>query len=612
MFLSRITIYPVKSLPGIELKSCPITQHGGLRGDREFSIRSEDGKILRAKEVGELHFIDAQYNLDERLITLKNKLQKYEDQFHLDEEREQISIWLSCFLQRPVRFESEDGIAYPDDPNSDGPTIISKDTLSEVQLWFPDLNADELRKRFRINLEISDAPPFWEESLIPEHRQFVIGEQVLQANSPCPRCEVPVVEPSTGMVTPGFLEEFSNQRLKWAKTHSGSLELPHPYFLSIGVLINECKNDKLLKLGDEVKVSEGIVPEIPEKKYESFKKRHHTESVDLPCIDEKLGEFVCRDIVEETHDTKSFYFDLSSASPLSYYPGQYISIEVEMNGKKVRRTYTVSSPVHSFPSLSITVKRMEGGIMSSYLHDVFKQGDSITLYRPGGAFHCLKPHERGYLLIAAGSGITPFRPMVDWLLNQTDREVYLLFSVRTERDVIFKNFFNALKKKFSNFKVHYLFTEIEGGSLLNFDILSSFCKEWKEMETFICGPEGFREYVKSFLKERGYPLQQFHEESFGQKKNLQSSEKVVAEILVKNSNQSFDCFEGESILEAMERHEVEVPSSCRIGICHTCKVKVISGKVDQHSQKSLSQKEIEEGYVLTCSSYAEGKVIVSL
>lgn len=147
-------------------------------------------------------------------------------------------------------------MGFPDDLKSSGPTVISSATLAEVASWFPDISVDEIRRRFRANIEIDDTPPFWEDQLFAEKGEilsFHVGKVQFEGTYPCQRCPVPTRDAFTGEAYPNFQKIFVEKRKEtlpeWAKLS----QFNHFYRLSVNTRIPESEAGKILKVGDVVK-----------------------------------------------------------------------------------------------------------------------------------------------------------------------------------------------------------------------------------------------------------------------------------------------------------------------------------------------------------------------
>ena len=262
--LDRITIYPVKSLDGLEVDECGVLASGGLQHDRRWRLVDMDGRVIHAKRSPVFHAIRAEYELDERLVTLwvdpaaveatalpaadLDRLrglagnpggQVIRDSFHLVPGQGGPCEWLSEVFGMVVLLQERADGGFPDDRDAPGPTLVSTATLVEVARWFG-FDGAESRRRFRANLEIGDCDAFWEDTLAsparpelqpslldlppdlpvdpyadlppPEPREFSIGDARYIATNVCRRCVVPTRDSRTGAVTEHFRDAFEARR----------------------------------------------------------------------------------------------------------------------------------------------------------------------------------------------------------------------------------------------------------------------------------------------------------------------------------------------------------------------------------------------------------------
>ena len=253
--LSKILIFPIKSLDAIALNEVEITSGGALKGDREFAIFDQDGKYINAKRYSNIHLLRASYELGDRLIHLH--IQNSQDifTFHLDRDRTLLVKWLSEFFGQPVELRQNVNNGFPDDPEAWGATIITAATLATVQSWYKTLklSLEQIRDRFRTNLEISDTEAFWEDRLFAKSGEtvpFKIGDVNFLGTNPCQRCSVPTRDPFTGEVYPDFQKIFIRHREETLPANIERSRFNHFYRLALNTRIPLTEVGKVLKLGD--------------------------------------------------------------------------------------------------------------------------------------------------------------------------------------------------------------------------------------------------------------------------------------------------------------------------------------------------------------------------
>jgi hypothetical protein len=252
--LSRITLYPLKSLDGQRVDEAVVLRNAGLRHDREYCLLDAAGKTLNSKRLGgalprirsEVHFAFGE-------LVLRDEAGA--ETFHIDRDRARIEQWFSGRLNQKVQLAHDPEKGFPDDEDAAGPTLISTATLEEVGAWFG-LDLDEARRRFRANLEISGVPAFWEDRLYgPEGTTvgFQIGEVAIEGVKPCARCAVPSLDSKSGEIhEPQFAKIFAEKRQATLPEWADKSRFDHFYRLSVNTRIPESEAGKELQVSEEV------------------------------------------------------------------------------------------------------------------------------------------------------------------------------------------------------------------------------------------------------------------------------------------------------------------------------------------------------------------------
>ncbi|RZS96818.1 ferredoxin--NADP reductase [Cecembia calidifontis] len=333
-----------------------------------------------------------------------------------------------------------------------------------------------------------------------------------------------------------------------------------------------------------------------------------------------------REIVRETPDTVTIYFEQPEPY-LEYKAGQYLTVILDINGKEERRSYSLCTSPYVDPHPGITVKRVRGGLVSNYLNDQLRPGKTIEIMKPMGHFTTdyHSQNQRHFVMIAGGSGITPIMGITkSVLINEPQSKVTLIYCSRSENEIIFKKALEDLESKYEGrlMVIHNLsqpsdsWTGLKGrlDSQKIKDILSSISyPELKQVEYFLCGPEGIMETAESTLLGMGVDSKFIHKESFysnleAKEEELKAAGKLApeltreVEVILEGETYHFEVPAGKTILEAGLDHDVDMPYSCQSGLCTACRGKLLSGKVDMIEDAGLSKSEIEEGYILCCSS----------
>lgn len=264
--LAKIIVYPIKSFDGIEVAESGFVASGALRNDRRFALRSADGKLLNAKRSEAMHRLRAEFDLVAETVALQSG-DSPREVFSLTAGNVDLERWCSEYFGTPVRFDENTESGFPDDSECPSATLISTATLEAVAEWFPPLEVAEMRRRFRANLEVTDAafgdcPPFWEDRLFtdyasPDSREtveFRIGDVTFAGVNPCARCPVPTRDSQTGEAWHGFARQFADRRRDTLPAWAPRSPFDHYYRLSVNTRLGFAQNDKTIRVGDRVEL----------------------------------------------------------------------------------------------------------------------------------------------------------------------------------------------------------------------------------------------------------------------------------------------------------------------------------------------------------------------
>jgi ring-1,2-phenylacetyl-CoA epoxidase subunit PaaE len=318
-------------------------------------------------------------------------------------------------------------------------------------------------------------------------------------------------------------------------------------------------------------------------------------------------------------DTVKVSFDIPSENETDFVftPGQYLVIAPIINGKEVRRSYSICSAPSE--DLAIAAKRVENGLVSNWLNDELKAGDMIYISKPEGSF-TIPNDSKNIVLIAAGSGITP---MISFMKSETEQSFKLFYGNRTEKDILFKNELDNLNIE----KKYYLSREEVSGcvnSRINKESFTAVLKEdlsILQSDVFmLCGPEEMIFEISDLLKSFGVSENKVRFELFTTPTKEKSDKKASSDfkgkaeltVIVDSEKETFAISAKENILEKALMEGLDVPYSCKGGVCSSCKAKVLEGTVDMDINFSLTDKDVEEGYILTCQAKpTSDKIVVS-
>lgn len=285
-------------------------------------------------------------------------------------------------------------------------------------------------------------------------------------------------------------------------------------------------------------------------------------------------------IINETHDMKVFYIEKNSYTD-NFKPGQFVNIGVKINGKLEKRSYSIVSPCEE-NQISFMVKKIENGLVSNWLHNNIKEGDSLLLGEAMGEFTVDLNSIKKLCLLSGGSGITPVMCILRDIKNKNiDCDVIFFHAAKTLNDIPFKSEFKELNKD-NKFKFVFIIEENDGRPTQ--DKIKELVPDLFERTTYLCGPSGMTDAIIPLWNEHKNKL---IIERFSIK-SVESNETV--KITLKNNKEIF-VKKGLTLLESLEKQNIWHPSSCRAGICNMCVCKKLSGETKNISDMSISSGE---------------------
>ena len=330
-------------------------------------------------------------------------------------------------------------------------------------------------------------------------------------------------------------------------------------------------------------------------------------------------------VIKETRDCISVSFDIPTefAETFQYKEGQNITIKKNIGGEEIRRSYSICNAPYE-NELKVAIKKVEGGLFSTFANNELKPGDVLEIMPPLGKFNT-KNSTGNFLAIAAGSGITPIMSIIKQTLKTNIESSFtLVYGNQSRGSIIFFEEIEALKNKYmQRFTcINILSRERTDASLNNGRINEEKLIALKHLlhfqnftEVFICGPEEMIFTSAAFLEKEGIAKNNIHFELFTSASSRKKTEikKVEAadagpksNITIKLDGRSFDFklgYDAENILDAALAQGADLPYACKGGVCCTCKAKLIEGKVKMDVNYALEEEEVEAGFILTCQSH---------
>ena len=322
-------------------------------------------------------------------------------------------------------------------------------------------------------------------------------------------------------------------------------------------------------------------------------------------------------VIDETPSTKTFRLVSQSGFLPPFQAGQYISLFLDVSGIRTSRPFSISSSPTQTGHYDITVRRVENGLVSNYLLDNVKKGDTIESSGPCGTF-VYNPiiHDNTIVCIAGGSGITPFMSMIRDITDRgLNRSVYLFYGSKEFDDIIFHEELARMADNFLNF---YYIPVIENSSenftgvcgLISSDLLKDTLKDLSDKSFFLCGPKGLYDFCLPALDSLDVPHRKIKQEVYGAPvnicdypgwpKEIKSSDTFTIHV---KGRSTIKAAAGETLLSSLEKNNILVPSICRSGDCSMCRVKVLSGKVFQPSGVPVRASDRQFGYIHSCMSF---------
>ncbi len=349
-------------------------------------------------------------------------------------------------------------------------------------------------------------------------------------------------------------------------------------------------------------------------------------------------EFRVKEIIQETADTRTFVLEPTNADPVSYQPGdaspgktlpgQFLTFLLHLENREVRRSYSMSSAPSLDALPAITIKRVANGEVSRYWHDRVKVGTILNALPPAGRFTLDPPKNdepRDLFLVAAGSGITPlFSILKSALTQEPNSRVTLLYASRRERSIIFKNQLEDWQQRYpERLEVLHILSQPTDdwtgrrGRINNYR-LENIVKKRRHFPAgrarfFLCGPFELMRVAEITLLFMGFAPEQIRKENF-------VIDTVPPTPKISEPHTILLNFQGEerklqvpayaNILQAALNEGIPVPYSCKGGRCGTCAAICRAGEVRMSLNDVLTDRDLAQGWVLTCTGYAESEGVV--
>lgn len=342
-----------------------------------------------------------------------------------------------------------------------------------------------------------------------------------------------------------------------------------------------------------------------------------------------------KDIKRETQDCVSISFDIPKelSNEFQFKQGQSLTLRKILQGEEIRRSYSIcTSPLDN--EVRVAVKKVQGGLFSTFANTELKPGDVIEVMPPSGNFYTEleASNKKNYVAFAAGSGITPVISIIKTtLLTEPGSTFTLIFGNKNHTSIIFKEELEALKDKYmERFRLYHILSRERMEAEINYgrinadkcDQLTKLIELHTADEFFICGPEEMIFCIRDFLEHKGIDKRKIHFELFTTPKRKASNykpqaagevNKETSNITVKLDGRSFDFnldYDSNNILDAALAQGADLPYACKGGVCTTCKAKLVEGKVEMEVNYGLEADEVAAGFILTCQSHPRSEKVM--
>ncbi len=345
-----------------------------------------------------------------------------------------------------------------------------------------------------------------------------------------------------------------------------------------------------------------------------------------------------REVRPDTEEAVIVSFDVppAEAELFSFTQGQYLTLRADVDGEDLRRSYSICAGVDD-GELRVGVRKVKGGKFSNWVNTKLKAGDVIQVFPPQGRFFVPLDAraERHYVGIAGGSGITPILSIMKTVLAKEPASRFtLIYGNRRQASTMFKEEIEDLKNQYlTRVSLHHVFSDEQVDSplmagMLNREKIAEFLGALVDpasiSEAFICGPYQVNDEAEAALLAAGVPQECIHIERFGTVE-MQQGKPAPHEVRAEDADSArvtlirdgvareFEFSKSDpSLLDAAARAGLEVPFSCKSGVCSTCRCKLIEGQVRMDKNFALEKHEVAAGYILSCQAHAlTPRVVIS-
>lgn len=354
--------------------------------------------------------------------------------------------------------------------------------------------------------------------------------------------------------------------------------------------------------------------------FQDYETRHAQifERKQYPKSDEGLYWLTVSAIRPEANDAYTIEFSPVPTIFQDFSAGQHVTLKVKVQNETLYRTFSLSSVPSTTNSITLTIKRIKGGKVTSYLAENLQVGDTLEVSAPSGQFVVLPEpaHQKHYVMIAGGSGITPIYSMIGTILKfEPNSKITLLYANKTSNSVIFKEKLEKWATDFpTQFEIQYFFSQEENkqeriSRLALEKLLNQYDRQ--RLVFYLCGNEIMTNTLIQDLLYLGVGKAKIHRELFLITTQNQTNPSKTAHIqaTIFGKTHQFQTKEGQTILQSALEQNIPLPYSCQNGLCGMCRMQCTAGKVIMQNNQVLSEQSLKAGYILTCQSLPQTEQI---
>ena len=631
--VSELAIYPVKSTKAIALTHSLVSERG-LAYDRHFMVTDLQGQFITGRTHPKLALIKIDIVAQGIILSAPDMPMiafKYRD---LVTQYQTVSIWgkevaaqhcsadmntwLSRYLSVPCQLmyfgENSQRLVKNTDKTvafADGYPILlvsqaSLDALNEVSSEVISM------AQFRANIVVTGCEAFAEDNW----KRILIAGIEYELVKPCERCVFTTLKPNT--LEYSKTQEPLKSLSLFRKDEAGLIDFGQNVV---------CMGEGEISIADTVEILETHTPKFYADNRPKLGKKQtrvntskvsHELAIKTPWREEETRQLRCVAIIDETHDTKTFRFQVEPAAICDYKPGQFVTLNLKIGQDQVKRNYSLSSSPSRPDLLAVTVKRVANGKASNWLNDNLRVGDSIGASTPRGPFHAFVAPTKKLLLLSAGSGITPMLSMARYYADvECDKDIVFFYSAKSAADLIALDELKLLARQHNNMRLIFTLTQQPQQSdwhgltgRIDQTMLIDMVADITARSVFVCGPETFMQSMQQALTALGLPAELYFQESFGDHKHSDVASKPVS-ILLDSWDTHFSGDNKTTLLEQAENNGVQLPYNCRAGFCGLCRVTLESGEVRELADHGLTADDKAKNQVLACSCIPQTDVVIS-